>query len=132
MRDALDIFFVSIWMVLIYNIASKLPCHRRKDRSYKWIIDKENRLCARCFSSYYTIPFIPIIVMINNYVTRNVLLKIAIGIILIMPLIIDGVTQAKKLRNSNNFLRTVTGILFTTGIVLVTYNTANLVWGVIK
>ncbi|MNJ90326.1 hypothetical protein D3C87_79210 [compost metagenome] len=81
-----------------------IPCHRMKSRSYI-IFGKQFPICARCTSillGYLTIPIL---------FCLDVKLPLMLGISLNLPMIIDGYTQLKKLRKSNNFLRTVTGLL---------------------
>jgi len=67
-------------------------------------------LCSRCFGLYLFLIigfFLSLTLKINTYLTKNLLLVLTI--ILIMPLVLDSVTQLFRLRESNNILRFVTG-----------------------
>ena len=84
-------------------------CHRQKDRCLT-IFGYTSFLCARCTGiaigfllsvlvSFFNLSFPPIV---------------AFG--LMLPLIVDGVSQFFNLRTSNNLIRLATGILFTPGL----------------
>ena len=60
---------------------------------------------------------LPIIVQLNP---KGFYLLI-LGIVLQVPMLIDGITQAKKMRNSNNVLRTITGLTSGIGLALTIY-----------
>ncbi|WP_097160072.1 DUF2085 domain-containing protein [Bacillus oleivorans] len=81
-----------------------IPCHRKRERSL--IIGNFHfPLCYRCMFiliGYFFVPFL-------FWLEANI--PLYIGILLNLPMIIDGVTQAKKLRTSNNFLRSTTGLM---------------------
>lgn len=81
-----------------------VPCHRKKSRSYV-IAGKQFPICARCTSILIGYLFVPILFIIGWE------LSILLGIFLNIPMIVDGYTQLKGWRKSNNFLRTITGIL---------------------
>jgi uncharacterized membrane protein len=91
---------------------SFIPCHRRKDRTIH-IKGKPLPLCARCtgiYLCYFLVPFYFLFTPQKNWIWFALLLQI--------PALIDGGTQLLKLRESNNFLRLVTGISSGLGQVL--------------
>jgi uncharacterized membrane protein len=87
-------------------------CHKKKDRSIP-CFGLENFFCSRCLGIFfgfligsmisYFSPFIPII-----WAT-----------LLIIPLILDGLSQLIHLRESKNYLRFITGLFFGIGIVVI-------------
>lgn len=81
-----------------------VPCHRLESRSIK-IFGKQTPICARCSAilfGYLAIPFLFV---------EHIHISLLIGIVLNLPMIIDGYTQKWKWRKSNNFLRVSTGLL---------------------
>ncbi|MEW9050854.1 MAG: DUF2085 domain-containing protein [Neobacillus sp.] len=81
-----------------------VPCHRRKNRSLSWR-GHTFPLCARCtgiLSGYLLFPF---------FLVTGLLFPLWLGILLNIPMVLDGWTQRKKLRMSNNTLRFTTGIV---------------------
>lgn len=91
-------------------------CHQLPERSLV-IGNKTMPLCARCFSFYLSLilGFIIIVVMpnfINNFSVKQLII---VTLIMIAPLVIDGVTQFLNPRSSNNTLRVITG--FTAGLI---------------
>jgi uncharacterized membrane protein len=80
-------------------------CHRRKDRSFK-MFGYTFPLCARCTGLWLGFGMGLFFRILGLHVPS----VFAIGFML--PLIIDGFTQLFGLRESNNLLRLLTGILF--------------------
>ena len=81
-----------------------VPCHRMKSRSIT-IKGYTLPLCARCtgiLAGYLFFPFIMVFDM--NF-------PLWLGILLNLPMVIDGWTQKRKFRMSNNSLRLSTGIV---------------------
>lgn len=97
------------------------PCHRKKERCYKFLRNDPLRICSRCssiFLGYYSI--IPLVLYdLNKYLNIKQLLIIAL--ILQLPMLIDGITQAKGYRLSNNLLRTITGLCSGIGLSTIIY-----------
>lgn len=94
-----------------------VPCHRMKSRSYV-IFGRQFPICARCTSillGYLTVPLLFYL---------HVRLPLILGIAFNIPMVLDGYTQLKKLRTSNNFLRTMTGLLsgFGQAIIIVWFS----------
>ena len=80
-----------------------VPCHRKPERSLK-IKGKQFPLCARCMS--ILIGYIAVI----PFLFYSFTFPIPLAILLNIPMIIDGYTQLKGWRKSNNGLRTITGL----------------------
>lgn len=113
------IFFVLILMKSF--ILDSFPCHRKEERCYEFMRDSPNRICSRCYSmllGFYGI--IPLVLFdINSYLSKMELLIIAV--LLQLPMLIDGITQSKGKRVSNNFLRTITGLASGIGLSMIVY-----------
>ncbi|WP_390847350.1 DUF2085 domain-containing protein [Bacillus litorisediminis] len=81
-----------------------IPCHRKKERSLV-IGNFQFPLCYRCMFILIGYLWIPILFW------YKIDIPLYIGMLLHIPMFVDGVTQAKKLRLSTNFLRITTGFL---------------------
>ena len=77
-------------------------------------------VCARCTGLYIGLVWGIIIFYLYNF-NFNVNWTI-IGLILIIPTIIDGVTQLFKFRESTNYLRLVTGLFGGVGLAFLAIN----------
>jgi uncharacterized membrane protein len=88
-------------------------CHQLPERSFFWK-GKQLPLCARCLGIQIGFVSLPFFMFNKN------LLPLSISLILIMPTIIDGLTQAYLNRTSNNYLRLVTGIAAGIGLMSAT------------
>ena len=86
------------WLPIIFG------CHTRDDRSFH-IRGKKMPLCARC-----TGELIGIIIAAFTYAVWTP--PIAVLVMIMLPLIIDGSVQLKTSYESNNIRRLWTGILF--------------------
>ncbi|MNB84045.1 hypothetical protein D3C81_384770 [compost metagenome] len=86
-----------------------VPCHRLESRSI--VIGKRKfPICARCMAilmGYLAIPFL---------LFFGVHFPIIIGVLLNVPMLIDGYTQKWGWRKSNNFIRVITGLLSGIGV----------------
>jgi uncharacterized membrane protein len=83
-------------------------CHRLPERSF-FFKGKQFPLCARCTGMIVG-------AMVGFFlVSIKVLFGQLLNIALMVPLIIDGTTQALKIRESSNKLRFLTGMLFSVG-----------------
>lgn len=91
-------------------------CHRRPDRTFRFK-DKYFPVCARCTGIYIGTSFIFILHYFINLVYNLNLLFLSI--ILMFPTAIDGTTQLLKWRESCNWIRLVTGLLFGVGYGLI-------------
>ncbi len=84
-------------------------CHQRIDRSCKFDNHVMN-ICSRCFGIYSGIIFsIPLsIVFQSNWM-----------LVLVIPMILDGIMQYKTKYESNNIKRYLSGVLFGFGFVYI-------------
>jgi uncharacterized membrane protein len=86
-------------------------CHQFPSRS-TWIMKRPMGLCSRCFAIYAlfaTFLILPTFLKSNNK-TKNF-----IAVLLFLPVIADGTLQYFHLRESNNFIRLVSGGMFGLG-----------------
>ncbi|WP_180953829.1 DUF2085 domain-containing protein [Bacillus sp. M6-12] len=79
-----------------------VPCHRKPERCYH-IKGKPMPICSRCLSILLGYLFIPFLFFVD--------IPFWVGILLQFPMVLDGYTQLKGWRMSNNFLRTMTGLI---------------------
>lgn len=86
-------------------------CHQKKDRCFT-IRNYMFPLCSRCFGI-----LIGILITIL-FIVFAVRLSPLICLALLIPLILDGVTQSITKRSSNNYLRFTTGCMFSLGFIL--------------
>jgi uncharacterized membrane protein len=92
-------------VVIVINLLLKIPCHRRPDRSF-FIYGKQFPLCARCtaiYASYIVLPFFAFFTVTHYF--------LVFGLLLQLPMLLDGGTQLLRWRESNNYLRVITGLL---------------------
>lgn len=90
---------------------TKYICHQRPERCFI-INGKPMPICARCTGVYSGLIIgllIPIIIPLIYSIDVNILFLILI--ISLIPMALDGVTQLIKIRESNNYLRFLTGFL---------------------
>ncbi|MEH7250660.1 DUF2085 domain-containing protein [Neobacillus niacini] len=81
-----------------------VPCHRMKSRSLT-IKGYTLPLCARCTGILAGYLFSPFLLLLD------LRFPLWLGILLNLPMVIDGWTQKRKFRMSNNPLRLSTGIV---------------------
>lgn len=113
-------YLISLVLITLLNLIFKKPylalfygCHSKKDRSFSFI-HKHFSLCTRCTGIYLGMLSVFFISLFSfNYTYL---------IILVIPLIIDGVLQYKTSYVSNNTKRLITGILFGLGFVVLLSN----------
>jgi len=103
-------------MELIRKLTAFVPCHRRPDRSIHFR-GKPFPLCARCMSILLGFLAVPILFFLPKTI------PLWMGMVLQIPMVIDGVTQKLKWRESTNFLRVVTGGMSGIGLSICT------IWG---
>lgn len=92
---------------LLYNLAFLFGCHQRPERSY-FVRGRQIPLCARCCGLLWGVAVAPLWI---KYVNTN----LSLGCIAL--LILDGVSQFLKLRESTNWLRFGTGTGFSASLV---------------
>lgn len=91
-------------------------CHRKPERSF-FYKGHQFPVCARCTGFY--ISGIASIILFRYFYLPYDLTSLIIGIILLIPTAIDGTTQLFEMRESNNTLRFITGILGGIGLIMV-------------
>ena len=91
-------------------------CHRRPERSF-FYKGRQFPVCARCTGFY--ISGIASIILIKFFPVPYSLTTLFLGILLLIPCAIDGFTQLFEMRESNNTLRFITGMLGGRGLILV-------------
>ncbi|MBJ10688.1 MAG: hypothetical protein CMP66_06365 [Flavobacteriales bacterium] len=87
-----------------------VSCHRKPERSFFWR-GKQFPFCSRCtgiYIGYLTFPF---------FVFGLFDLSLIFSFILIIPTVIDGLTQAYFNRESTNLIRVCSGVIAGLGIV---------------
>lgn len=95
--------------VIRFNILNRnfslCACHRSPERSIR-CFGLEKYFCSRCLGIFFggIIGF--------GCTIFGVHIPISYALVLIIPLIADGLTQAAGMRKSTNVLRLVTGVLF--------------------
>ena len=87
---------------------SNIICHRIPERSF-FIKGYQFPVCARCTGFYISL-IIYFTYTYYYFVDYNPFL-LSFAILLLIPTAIDGLTQLFELRESNNTLRFITGIL---------------------
>ena len=91
----------------------RLFCHQIPTRSF-WIVGSNLGVCARCFGLY--ISFLSTWLLLVVRFKRHFLWKW--GIVLIIPILLDGITQTLGLRMSTNYFRFSTGVLGGAGLAI--------------
>lgn len=82
-----------------------LWCHQAPTRCL-WIFGSPMGLCARCFSFYSSLLVTGSFLLYKN--TRKIFWKW--GLLLLIPILIDGISQLIGLWKSTNLFRVVTGL----------------------
>lgn len=80
-------------------------CHQAPSRSL-WIGNYTIAVCARCFTFCFASAITGIIIYYRSYLK----IKWLLGLLLIVPMVMDALTQWFELRASTNVLRILTGI----------------------
>ena len=93
-----------------------LICHRKPERSF-FIRGHQFPVCARCTGFYISL-FLYFTYTHFYYVDYNPLL-LSIAILFLVPAGIDGTTQLFELRESNNVLRLITGLMGGLGLGII-------------
>jgi uncharacterized membrane protein len=94
--------WIAIFKKIVYEAFLYIPCHRKPERCFH-INGKPMPICSRCLSILIGYIFIPILFFWN--------IPFWIGICCQIPMLMDGITQLKGWRKSNNVLRAITGLL---------------------
>jgi len=85
-----------------------LLCHRKKERTFQ-IKNHYFPVCARCTGFYISMVIYTILSLYIpfQYTTKTTI----IAILFLIPCGIDGLTQLFEIRESNNILRLISGLI---------------------
>lgn len=97
----------------LYSFLSPI-CHQYPTRSL-WIMERPFALCTRCFSGYLGLGIGMIFIRPNYFYFRRLL----IGMLLLLPGVLDGVIQLLTDYESNNFTRAFTGLVAGVGLYFI-------------
>jgi uncharacterized membrane protein len=92
----------------------ELHCHQLPERSL-WIFGAPMGLCSRCVAIYLSFSIVTLIIANKNDLT----IYWKVGLLLLLPIIFDGLTQMLGIRMSSNTIRIITGVLGGIGLALV-------------
>jgi uncharacterized membrane protein len=95
-------------------------CHQNPTHSF-FVFGNSVAICARCLSIYFSLFFWGFIFYLIRKIGKTIKIGLKLGLVLSFPLLLDISTQFVGLRESNNLLRGVTGIMFAAGIVFYLY-----------
>ena len=98
-----------------FNILTRFICHRIPDRTFN-IRGHYFPVCSRC-TGFYTGAFSYFIFVYFFYVQYTTIL-IVLAILMVIPSFLDGFTQLRGSRLSNNQLRLLTGIMGGVGLAI--------------
>lgn len=96
------------------DFGSKMGCHQRADRSF-YIKGYQFPVCVRC-TGIIRSSFVGYII----YFTQKI--GVLCGVILCIPMIIDGVIQYLGIKESTNLRRFLTGLIGGVGLVIIRLN----------
>jgi len=99
---------------MIMNVL-KYFCHQIPERTFR-IKGYYFPVCARCTGFYISIISYTIIAMVMpiTYTMSSIIL----AVLLLIPACVDGTTQLLGLRESNNIMRFVTGLMGGIGLMI--------------
>ena len=99
----------------------RLFCHQIPSRCF-WIWGSNMGLCSRCFSLDTSFSLCIIIMLyFKFYKILKTKFMFYLGIILLIPLLVDGSIATATNYISNNFNRSITGMLFGIGFGLIIF-----------
>jgi uncharacterized membrane protein len=99
----------------IYSFLSPI-CHQYPTRSF-WLLERPFALCARCFSGYLGLG----IGLLFIHTNHNYLKRLAIGLLFLIPGVIDSLIQLLTNYESNNIIRFITGLIGGIGVYFTLY-----------
>jgi uncharacterized membrane protein len=88
---------------VLWRVALIIHCHQRPDRSF-FLRRRQMPLCARCLGVVFGVALVPL--YCND---------LRLAVTLIAAMLLDGCSQALRLRESRNWLRFLTGVGFALG-----------------
>jgi uncharacterized membrane protein len=89
-------------------------CHRQEDRCIK-LFGHTSFLCARCSGILAGLGLVLLFLYLS---LPSITVPWVVSVGLMIPLIVDGCTQFVGLRESNNVLRFISGLIFVPGFYL--------------
>ena len=101
------------WYKLM-EFGAKTGCHQRADRSF-YFRNYQFPLCARCTGIFVT-------TFLGYFLYYKKKPGIKIGILFVIPMMIDGIIQLLRIKESTNLRRLITGMLGGIGLVLIRMN----------
>ena len=110
------------------NIYNRFFCHQIPERTFK-IKGHYFPVCSRC-TGFYIGAFAYFIYVYFIYVQCNFTL-ILLAFLMIIPTVLDGITQLIGSRNSNNVLRLITGLIGGVGLAILIKAIKWMIMGVI-
>jgi len=113
-------YFEKNLMVSEYQLTTSILgkiCHQYPSRCF-YVFGSNMGLCARCFSIYSVIL---IVCILSVFFDISVSLKnrFLIALSFVVPLLLDGISQYFRVRESNNYFRLLTGLFAGIGISIV-------------
>lgn len=103
----IDCLFVARIIKMMKN--NQMRCHRKPERCLEMIRDKHWRVCTRCLFMNIGVVIYPLIFYIVKATNVSLIILAVACIGLQLPMLVDGISQSRKLRESNNILRAVSG-----------------------
>lgn len=103
------------FLTLYYSIF-KLICHQNPDRSY-FIWGYQIPVCVRCVGIYLGLPIGAIIYSMFCKINSTRLPDPKYLVVFLLPIVVDGLAQTFNLYHSPHYIRLITGIWATTGLV---------------
>ena len=98
------------------HLLLRKACHGDPSRSF-WCRGKPLPLCSRCTAFYPMVPLGLLTGLVMTFIFEPPSwIALSVFSILEAPLVIDGLTQYKGIRRSNNLIRAVTGAMAGAGI----------------
>ena len=103
----------------IFDPILSATCHRLPERCIQmpW---GTSGLCARCTTFWFGLA-----IGISFMYPKIIRIPFLIGVLFLIPLIIDGVVQSVTAYESNNMLRTLTGLTAGSGISILIFGKLN-------
>ena len=84
------------------------PCHKRKERSLV-IGGRQFPMCYRCMT--ILLGYLAVVPLLLLATDVSFFKMVLFGILLNIPMVVDGYSQLRGWRVSNNFLRSITGLI---------------------
>lgn len=96
----------------------QMKCHKLNDRCLPIMRNKKWRVCSRCLFMYIGIGMYPFTYILVKSIDVNILSGLILAVVMQVPMLVDGFTQRFTKRTSNNWLRSLTGLISGLGLSL--------------